>query len=61
MNPKKISTILHSQFNYYTLPVTPFEGTLDVISSDPFIKALLDRFTRVPFIVSVCYKDIISI
>ena len=24
MNPKKFSTILHSQFNYHTLPVTPF-------------------------------------
>ena len=25
MNPKNSSTILHSQFNYYTLPVTPFK------------------------------------
>ena len=24
MNLKKFSTILHSQFNYHTLPVTPF-------------------------------------
>ena len=30
MNPKKISTILHSQFNYHTLPVTP--PTLLVLS-----------------------------
>ena len=24
MNPKKLSIILHSQFKYQTLPVTPF-------------------------------------
>ena len=25
MNPKNFATILHSQFNYHTLPVTPFK------------------------------------
>ena len=27
MNPKNLSTILDSQFNYNTLPVTPFNTT----------------------------------
>jgi len=26
MNPEIVSTILHSQFNYHTLPLTPFKG-----------------------------------
>ena len=25
MNPKKLSTIIHTQFNYNTLTVTPFQ------------------------------------
>ena len=28
MSPKKYSTILHSQFNYHKLPVTPFKEIL---------------------------------
>ena len=28
MNPNKFSTILYSQFNHYTLPVTPLKGKL---------------------------------
>ena len=26
MIPKNFSTILHSQFNYHTLPITPFKA-----------------------------------
>jgi len=26
MNPKEFFTTLHTQFNYLTLPVTPFKG-----------------------------------
>ena len=36
MNPKNFSTILHSQFNYYIVPVTPFKQTVDVTSDPPF-------------------------
>ena len=32
---KRFSTILHTQFNHHTLPVTPFKGTSVLISSDP--------------------------
>ena len=28
MNPKKCPTILHTQFNHHTLPVTPFNQTI---------------------------------
>ena len=30
MNPKKCSTLLHTQFNHHTLPVTPFNMFLHV-------------------------------
>ena len=32
MNPKKFSTILHSQLNYHTLPVTPFKLVLNKLN-----------------------------
>ena len=35
---KKLSTILHTQFNHHILPVTPFKGTVSVISSDNLFK-----------------------
>ena len=35
MNPTNFSTILHSQFNYHALPVTPFKGTENIILIDP--------------------------
>ena len=39
MNPKKIFTILHSQFNNHTLPVTPFkEAVVAILGDSPFIK-----------------------
>ena len=48
MNPKKFSIILHSQFNYHTLPVTPFKGTESVILIDPLRNDGNSRFTTIP-------------
>ena len=50
MNPKKCPTILHTQFNHHTLPVTPFNQTIlpsnstnmideTVITNSPFCGA----------------------
>ena len=48
MNPKKFSIILHSQFNYHTLPVTPFKGTESGILIDPLRNDGNSRFTTIP-------------
>ena len=52
MNPKNFSTVLHSQFNYQTLPVTPFKfdrgkGTVKPLitnTSKEFIKCRILHF-----------------
>ena len=50
MIPNKfLHAILHSQRNYHTLPVTPFKGTVGVISNESPLVEWLVRFQTVPF------------
>ena len=41
MIPKKFFTILHSQFNYHTLPVTPFKKDYDGVITETHAKKLM--------------------
>ena len=52
MNPKKLLHKLHSQFNYHTLPVTPFkyveirpDSKLEMSGSNPLYFQILRRIT----------------
>jgi len=50
MIPNKfLHAILHSQRNYHTLPVTPFKGTVGVISNESPLVEWLVRFQTVRF------------
>ena len=56
MNPKKFSTILYSQFNSYTLPVTSFNTYKQLhvkISFLIFINDLLMLYLLLPFILAI--------